>query len=47
MSQNDQSNGPYSASKKYHLGHNGHVEIDLSKMTEWSFLCMFKLVFFY
>jgi hypothetical protein len=41
--QNDESNGPYFTSKKNHPNHNGHVEIDLSKMTKWSSLSLFKL----
>jgi hypothetical protein len=44
--QNDQSNGPYFASKKNHPSHSGHVKIDLSKMMEWYFLCLFKLGIF-
>jgi hypothetical protein len=39
-SQNDQANGPV---KKNHPNHNEHVEIDLSKMTKWFFLRLFKL----
>jgi hypothetical protein len=41
--QNDQSNGPYFASQKNHPTHNGHVEINLSKMTSGLFVCPFKL----
>ncbi len=46
-SQNDQSNGPYFASKKNHPGNIGHVIIDLFNMTKWSFLCVFKLGIFF
>jgi hypothetical protein len=46
-SQNDQSNGPYSTNKKNHPSHIRHVIIDLSKMTKWSFLCMFKFGTFF
>jgi hypothetical protein len=46
-SRNDQSNGPYFASQKNHPNHTKHVIIDLSKMTKWSFLCMFKLGTFF
>jgi hypothetical protein len=37
ISQNDQSNGPYYTSFKNHSRHNGHVKINLSKMTKWHF----------
>jgi hypothetical protein len=46
-SKNDQSNGPYSANQKNHPSHNGHVEVNLSKMTKLSFLRLFKLGNFY
>jgi len=39
---NDQSNGPYFASQNNQPNHNGHVEINLSKMMEWSFWQLFK-----
>ncbi len=42
-SQNDQPNDPYYVSQKNHPSHNGHVEIDLFKMTKWSFWHLFKL----
>ncbi len=45
-SQNDQSNGPYSTSKNNHPNHIEHVKINLSKMIEWFFLCLFKLGIF-
>jgi hypothetical protein len=41
--QNDQSNGPYFASKN---NNSGHVEINLSKMIEWSSRRLFKLGIF-
>ncbi len=31
---------------KKHTHHNGHVEIDLFKVTKWSFQCLFKLGIF-
>ncbi len=46
ISQNDQSNGPYFSNKKNLHIHNGHVKINLSKMIQWYFLCMFKLGIF-
>jgi hypothetical protein len=46
ISQNNQSNGLHFASNKNHPNHSGHVEINLSKMMEWSFLHLFKLGIF-
>jgi len=34
------------SNKKNHPSHNEHVKIDLSKMMEWFFLCLFKLGIF-
>jgi hypothetical protein len=45
--QNDQSNGPYFASKNNHPNNNGHVEINLSKIIEWFSRRFFKLGIFF
>jgi hypothetical protein len=30
----------YSTSQKDYFNHNGHVQMDVSKMTKWPFLCL-------
>jgi hypothetical protein len=44
--QNDESNGPYSTSKKNHPSHNKPLEIDLSKMMKWVFLTIIQIGYF-
>jgi hypothetical protein len=46
INQNDQSNSSYFTSKKCHLSHNKHVEIDLSKMIECFISLLSKLDIF-